>query len=370
VLIIWTGSAAHSQAPLPTVAEVEKQVLDHRRSIQRGELVFQSKTYTDGAPARERVTRIWFEADAMRCDVTLRYDPNEHPHREIYGRNCEKEGHDLNYSEQKFPGTTLALGLHKGDASGRGNASHMMLDPRLLGMAPDSSPNLVKCHLDSFVGRRERKPPTIRQASWKGIDCWLIEYTILQGRSVRIWIDPRRGPSVVRLEFEGISREQRPLVDSVESDLREYSPSGMWYPQSCVYERHIDGKLVEKEVVDVEVVSLNEPLDPEVFRLAGMRIPGHLPITGLDSPIGKELWWNGEEIVELYNYSRTGLIGKLKNLSNWITLRTTRSAGKRWLWLVISTVSAVVAVIVLSRHFFWRRRLRNRPRSGPGISHL
>jgi hypothetical protein len=173
-----------------------------------------------------------------------------------------------------------------------------VIDPRLLGLVIVSSPNLAQSHFEEYVGAADRSPPSIKKTNWNGKDCLRIDYSFLGGNSkVRMWVAPDRGPSIVRMEIESRGRGKH-LVDTVECEFAAPHRSGYWYPTSCVYERKIDGKTTERELVTVEILSLNEALPTEVFKIAGMGIPKGTPVTGLPNARGSRSW-DGETAVPL-----------------------------------------------------------------------
>src|SRR5205807_1706523 len=99
---------------------------------------------------------------------------------------------------------------------------------------------------------------------------------------------------------------------------------------------------VEKEIVDVSVTSLNEPVDGNVFQLAGMGFTPGTPISGLD-PQGKLMRWNGSETEYKPPAARQ--------------MRTTDVArtGTSWLWICSITL-ALLSVATLLQHRLRKKR--------------
>jgi hypothetical protein len=331
--------AADKPAPLPNVYDVERQVLQYRRSIQRGHMVFKQKTFVGGndKPAHERVSTFWFEGDKFRSDVVIHNPVGADPVREVSCRNCEREGHVVWYIEEKGKEGIIGLRLQK-EQEARKQGVQPVIDPRLLGMTAASVPNFTKYHLESYVGKHDRQEPTVQRDRWKGKDCWQIDYRDMRGTSYRYYVDPERGPSVIYLKVSW-DYQGHHYMDSVEATLQQFGPSKIWFPQSCVYQQEMDGKLLEKEVVDVEVISLKEPLDSDTFTLVGMKIPPDTFISGLSDPRGN-LFWNGKEIVPESELPRN------KYTSNPTT--------QRWMLIGNAIFFAVLAVYLLWR--YWRQR--------------
>ncbi|HBI45345.1 MAG TPA: hypothetical protein DDY78_21210 [Planctomycetales bacterium] len=289
----------------PDAAALEKAVLDYRRAIQNGKLVLTQRTYLEGeaSPSRSRVTTIWFDGTRIRNDAVFRFaksepphrESDEAPHREVYCRNCEFDGYYIDYNS--YTGQTgdvmPSLHLERLDLNADRNR-YQAVDPRLLGVVLGSFPNLSSYRLDANVGALDRKGVTIQNDTWKGVECRRIDFKNPAGMDGRIWIVPAWGPNVVRIQTEGDGRGHHYLF-SVESEYQKIEPSGIWYPQTCTFERRADNKLEEKEEIGVQVLSMNEPVDPNAFRLAGMEIPAGTYVAGFRAE-GPSTW-NGKELV-------------------------------------------------------------------------
>jgi hypothetical protein len=284
------------QVTPPSAAEVERRALEHRRSIRSAHVVCKQKTYDAGAasPDRERVTTIWYDGMRIRADILLSYQKGAPPHREVDCLGCERPDHYVAYGEQKVEGGVLALECRPVDK--RRPPTLRVIDPRLIGMAPDSSPNLRKYHLESFLGRADRSPPTVEASNWKGEKVWRVSYSDFKNVQYRIWIVPDYGYGVTRIEAEW-NASGKHFLDSIESEYSQVGTMGFWFPTRCIYERIANEKPVEKEVMDIEFVSINEPVDPGAFQLSGMNIRPNTPITGIHGPRGEELIWDGNELV-------------------------------------------------------------------------
>ncbi len=291
--------AVPGQAVVPAdVAALEKATLDYRRTIQRGQLVLTKKEELNGAPApeRDRTTTIWFDGKQIRSDTVYRQNKDDPVHREVRCRNCEFNDYYILFPQEEVKGGKVALALHSMQEGNPSPEAYPVLDPRLLGMVVDYSPQLALSywHLDSFVARPGREQITMRREIWKGMDCRRIEYILPPTSSVRIWIVQDWGPSVGRIETEDVVNGHHHF-DSVESDYQQIGDHGLWFPLSCTRDSYFDSKDTEKEVVNVQVTSLNEPISPDVFRMKGMNIPVGWPIAGFRNEGFS--YWNGKEVV-------------------------------------------------------------------------
>jgi hypothetical protein len=301
---VFLAFAAQGQPGVPAIDEIEQQVGSYRRLIEGARVEWEQETYGfadgDRSLARGRTSTIWSDGKRHRIDVRLRYSADVPFHREVYCRDCEVEGSHVHWSDRDLGGgERIVVGFE--DSSRGGTAtSFYLIDPRLLGMYPDSSPNLYDKHLESFLGRQDREDVSVEKADWQGRECWLLKYRILQGVGIdaRVWVVPEWGPSVVRMEAEWKVPHGH-FMDSIECQYRQYEPSMIWYPESCTYRRTKDGEPVEEETVKVLSVSLNEPLDPIAFKLAGMDIPPGTVVTGYPGTEVGTYAWDGKEVVRV-----------------------------------------------------------------------
>jgi hypothetical protein len=352
-LLCWGVMVANGETPAPDIDSIEKQVLEYRRSIQRGHIVFKQKTFKNTIYEShfDRVTTIWFDGKKLRNDDLLRYtdEPKDTPlHREVKCRNCEKNGYWVDYIDKKSPQGELAVSMTDMTANPLPEVFNL-IHPRCLGMAPESFPNLTasRAHLESYVARSDRRNTSIQRVSWKDRECVQISYQLptdadyADNAHVRIWISLHQGPSVVCIEAEADVHGKH-YADTVESDLRQFMPSGLWYPQAVVYERLIDGKSVEKEVTEVQLLALNEPVPLEIFTLAGMELPVDKPVSVVDKKEGRLLYWNGEKLVP-------------KSSRRPSALRPpSLFARQHWLLVANAVLFALLAILLFWR--WWRRR--------------
>jgi hypothetical protein len=321
----------------PDVAALEKKVLDYRRSMRQGHMVLKQTWFKKDVhdPRLDCVTTIWFDGKKLRNDKLFRYsgEPENAPlHTEKECRNCEKDGFWLYYNDYKgFPEGELGVSMTNMATSKKPEAFDLV-HPQRLGMVPDSVANLAtsRAQLESFVSRSDRRNVSLRRVQWRDLESFQITYQLPStpgygaNACVRIWILPDRGPSVLRIEGEWDVQDNH-YFDSVESDLRQIIPSGLWYPQTVTYERRINGESLDKEVTDVQEVSLNEPISAEVFTLAGLNLPVNKPVFVLDKKRSDDnskngfQYWNGEKLIpksDLRFFSPSGLTTKRFFIAN------------------------------------------------------
>jgi hypothetical protein len=299
---VISASLSQTQAT-PDIKVIERQVLDYRRAIRSAHLELSQKIYKKiwSKPAREFHTTIWLRDKKLRIDVVLRYKESDPYHREIVCVNCKKEGYYIQHSEQdpaEFgqKGTKVSLAMRKIPSDPKLRASLDVIHPHMLGMIAATSRDTSmtdEYHLESFVGRADRKTPSIKQIQWRDQQCWLETYETLNGSKIRIWIVPGQGPSVGRIEAE-LEHMGKKYQSTVENTLKRDPSSGLWYPEKCVYEFTIADQLEEGEIAEIKVHSLNQPVPAETFMLSGLNLAKDTPVS-LDTPGLRS--WDGQKLV-------------------------------------------------------------------------
>jgi hypothetical protein len=317
----------------PAVGDLERRTIDHRRSIRQAKLVLRAVNVRSGEPnAYPSETFIWLDNDKIRCDDWCTFRGDKAPHRELSCRNCQLPGHFVRYHQLEILNVAVKVYPMPPVAD---PASEWILDPRCLGMVPMPSSDLFQCQLDSTLGRTDRGDISTRTDSWKGLPCQLIECENAAGHHTKVWIATDRGPSVVRIEITAGK-----LMQAVESELAMLD-SGYWFPRRCEYCSVRDGKDEVREKVEVEVLSLNKPVDPAVFTLAGMNIQRNTPIVGISDEMHGPVVWDGSAVVSTHN----------RQLPDDIQEANRASHGRSWLTTlsVVSGAAAFLAFVVYVR---------------------
>jgi hypothetical protein len=222
------------------------------------------------------------------------------PIRDVICLNCELGETILEY-QQMGPGDP-AVGVRL-DKKDKGWEKHVkVIEPRLVGYVPTLLLAHRGKHLEAFVGRPDRQKVSLSKGSWKEQECWVIEYTLLKGDNVHVWIAPALGNSVVRILVEG-NTEGTPFRSVLESDVMRVGSKEMWYPRSVVYATEVNGVAQLTEEIRVTQVAFNEPIDPGVFTLAGIDIAEGVGIAGtaVKSAPGSRTVWSGSQIVDVKN---------------------------------------------------------------------
>ncbi|HKI35552.1 MAG TPA: hypothetical protein VKA46_27090 [Gemmataceae bacterium] len=352
LMLVASLAAGDGPADAPAVTEVEKAVVAARQSIRKGKVSWDLKrTRPTGEVILDATQTQWFDLDTgkRRSDVITRTPmkgaaEGQGPVRHIEGFNCERPDYYLDYFDMRLEKGVTGVQLKPLTAERKKGATELC-DPRLLGLRPDSQLGLHHYQLESALDFPGREKPAIRRDRWKDTDCWVISFQTARGNSIEYWVAPSQGYNVVRAVTEATVTGKR-LRGVLEVELAQDKKSGLWFPQRCVHEQSLEGKPgVATVVVNVTEASLNEPVDDEVFSLAGMNIrPGTL-IEG-ELPNGKsEVWeWTGEKVA-----------GHVNPPVGVIPPASSRHAGRSWL-LIPAGVLALLATLALV--FFIRSKRR------------
>jgi hypothetical protein len=296
--ILLFAAAAPGQSPGGnTIAECEIKAVAARRQFVRGEVVLTQALYLEGAkkPNQTRVTAIWFDGTKCRNDILHNSAPGG-MFRDVNCKNCQFPGTYLTFSDSKSRSDFDRVALSISElTAGRKPESMPVTDPRCLGMVADSSPNLCKYGIDATICRPDRQRTSVETVDFSGARCQLVKYEGRNGHKARIWIVPAWGYSVLQIE---IGEGEDDYSARVHSEVANIPGTSLWFPTKCTYSYRSNGREVQKEVVDVEIKSMNQPLDEGHFRLSGMDIPLGKTVLGVPGAGAKPFKWDGSALVE------------------------------------------------------------------------
>jgi hypothetical protein len=285
--------------PAAPPAAVEEQILAARRRIVRGELVIDSRDVSgsilkDPHPPVPCEHRLWFDGDKVRHDRLFR-SPAGNPNRMIKCRNCPNRNDFIRHTIEPGNRAARVLQLARIRPDEQTNEWFDVLDPRGLGMVSGPAANLVNSRYDAFVGSPDRTNVSASDQVWNGKPCVRIDFTARTGAAGQIWAVPEWDHNVVRI-FGTATVNGVAFVQSLEVEVARVGPDGPWFPAKCTYSDIRDGRSRFRLVERIQVKSLNQPIDPRVFQLAGMDIPPRTLVTDPNSPTPKLLEWDGEKL--------------------------------------------------------------------------
>ncbi|MBS0261415.1 MAG: hypothetical protein JSS02_05615 [Planctomycetes bacterium] len=254
-------------------AELADKVLAHRRKIQSGIFRFDSRLvfYRDGKPERKKNEQIdvWIDGSSRRADYHRTGDGEE-----IVGnyRNSVTITDEvlIFYNDQKFvDGSHLVSTLNKPDGP-RSKILHQVFDPRLVGMNTDTLANTVKRKLDSLIGKRaDTKAIRLEAGRFEDLPCQVVHVFGNGELEIVIWYADDRDGNFVRIECR--AEQFRQVAEITHSKVEGYG----WFPSNVTvtwYDRGSDD-IARREVLDIEVKQINQPVDAETFRIKGIDVP-------------------------------------------------------------------------------------------------
>jgi hypothetical protein len=337
----------------PSGERLENDRIAYRRAIVSCQLKFRSE-YKSPTHRRSH-GELWFDGAKTRMDVYYPYEgdtriygglsphPGETHYRET---KCVTDEECIKYTSARVAsGQYIAVLLRE-----RGHEESMKIvmvtDPRLIGTVASAFLDLAVYTFGLGHAEAGWKPGAVTPVEYRGIDCWEAEFSHPSGSDVRKILDPTKGFSVVYDEAS-FGSEENFTLDTLECSLSQHQPSGIWFPSKCVYERTTGGKQISYEELEIEVVSMNEPLSDKIFQLAGMDIPPGRDINrGPPDPRGS-VYWNGEQIVPVSASVRD--------------LPEAEPERRRWLFIGVSVALSLITFSLLWRYL----KNRGQPKS-PG----
>lgn len=105
----------------------------------------------------------------------------------------------------------------------------------------------------------------------EGEKCILLycDYADLEMK-LKIWVVPSKGYCIKKMQ--NVYKGQ--VIDEYVTNLREYSPAVWWFDKVFAKNWKSNQKKPEKKInITVESLKLNEPIDREIFTIAGTNIP-------------------------------------------------------------------------------------------------
>jgi hypothetical protein len=184
---------------------------------------------------------------------------------------------------------------------------------------------------------------------WKGMPCWRVRLSRdidPTTQCIREYVVvPQWDNSVVQLEtktFQNGSKTPRSIF-SVETEVALYEKKTIWFPSKVHYQATVNDKIKSEEIAEFQVVSLNEPIEENVFNFKGMGVPkGHTVNDLADKVVVKKVW-DGADVV--------------RPMAGNSPLHVTADSSP-WRWKMIFGASAIIAC--LAGVLWYRGHLRSR----------
>ncbi len=250
-----------------TAIEIEQQAIDHRQRIKYGHVVLDWKEARLGRSGRPgggtqvRKVELFFHLDEKRSDEQRGEE------LQIRCTNATSIGQFAAYvaSPRHDPFVTLTNRSQVTD-----EPRYFILDPRELGCLPGPYGLTLSRGIDSYLTRPDRSDDKVTAATLDGIPCRLISYTTDTQAHIKVWICPERDFNVLRWESRFTSSNGTTYEDISQIEVTRHEPSGIWFPSKVEYVRKRDDADFLLETIAVTLQSLDEPLDPALFTVAGI----------------------------------------------------------------------------------------------------
>jgi hypothetical protein len=326
--------ASHCALALASPAmEIMQKAVDNRLKITQGDIHFTIETANEsshGEYANRQTRRAIFEPGRFRMDASY-----------LYLHELNQDGKPATAHAASLNGETFIAFSDSVTPSGQGmpiemgelkrmqsNARDLLISPLSLGMSSDtpSKESSVDEDLKIFKDRREEFART------ETLDGRMVEHVgwtrPVDGGRFEYWVSPSEGYSIVRARTT-VKYPHGLAVENAVITIQQYGSEAfpLWFPQTFESINTMDGKLERKQRVIVTEATLNEPLDPKLFELAGMN-PRPGQSISREPSNGKHEIWDGEKIATVEFNHRP------------------KPASTNWTLLLISVAAGMAATVL------------------------
>lgn len=332
--------------PDVSVNQLEDAVVNKRREIKTAHIVLNSYYSNEEVEINKKFEakrEIWISGEQIRCDLFTQDDGIATPHRNVFCRNCPLKGRYVHFTDIKsLDGVRIgSLGRIDLKDSESQVVEGAVIDIRRIGLVPLPI-GMTEIPLGFVIGRADRSETKIESGRWKGQDCYILSYRSPGlGGHVRITIVPVWGHSVVQIARD-FGHPADLTRDLLESDVKRVAGFEGWFPTHCIYTRHRRGKIVAREELVIDIKSLNQPIDPEVFRMTGMNVP-KIPFTTYPGEPIPQVWDGAKLVANSPNLMRAPPVIP-------IPPRTIPS------WLIGTSISALFVALAAIIQLYLKRR--------------
>jgi len=293
------------------VRELENRVLENRQSIRQWHVQAKferslsnprTDPHSDVAVGFVSV----FDRGRSRVENTFRSRVTGQEYTDITIFNDRQQ---LTFSDRVFDdGSLPALGVADRDwvLSNESHGEILVMDIRQIGMFPGGL--FLVLPLTTYLGNPNRSAIELADDTVNGVDCKKVSFLTKSGAPTRMWISPTQGYSLIRMEQDWRVGESAPdsYRDQVLVAVRNVPSTEIWFPSQITRTRHWENGGVDTESMDLEVVSMNQDLDPRVFSLEDLKVPAGTFVN--KRPYDSDFVWDGAAI-QPANPRRAGDVG-------------------------------------------------------------
>jgi len=326
--------SAADGSEVPSVAEIDRQVVAARNKIKSGRFVVKVRR-TDCVDARRSFD---FTIDNVIDGARFLEVVDNHGSGKDF---CASDGDYFEYwqpadrsnihralvwREAKFVDRSSKMGEY-----GWNSPLKLMMIPGLYAVLGDAPS-------DTMIGSPLRRNIAIEPTRWQGtVPAWKITCT-RRGEPVAYWVVPGWGYNVVRIETG--SADGDPVVSTTETCILAEVAQGIWFPKATTVEYYLRGKLQFREAVEVSLSRVNDVFAPSTFGPAAMDLPIGTPVAHVPLPAGPEfLKWDGNKIAPMSAID----VARLRGLS------TPSGHRIRWGYVILSSLLAFIGVFLAFR---------------------
>jgi hypothetical protein len=169
-------------------------------------------------------------------------------------------------------------------------------DARTLGFVPGEI-RATATDLRRYIGSQQRKDISMKDDVLNGEQCYKISYvnTRISTKNITsVWISPSRDHNP--LKFEIIFPDLKKISTF---NITVEKQRGYWFPSLIHTTMTVEGKKLNEHKTQIEVVSLNEKMDPNLFNEKGLGLPIGTLVLMDPEPFPDTFTWDGEKIVGL-----------------------------------------------------------------------
>ena len=297
--VVAAIAASRTHADVPSAANIERLVSTQRRAIHSGHFhIVDNDSETD---AKDRKTyysdryEFWFDGNLRREDrknsqgheITC-YGPEYMFH--VWGRIHDYETAD----RALWPGADLV----PLDLIDPHNPRHSMNHPLTMMLYPGNY-GFTRIHdIDDLISDPMCHKHVVRQSRWNGEEALSVAFERSDNHiQMEYQVVPGKGYNVVQFKLWGPPGDDvKYKANLTMSCTLQNVAEGIWFPKHVDYINWFnDHDLEEKDTLDDEMDSVNQPIDPAVFTFAG----AHIHKNTVVSQIGRAptaLFWDGEQL--------------------------------------------------------------------------
>ncbi len=226
-------------------------------------------------------------------------------------------------------------------------------NPLLIGITTTPAFLYYRHNIDSMVGNTKRSKLVGKYDILDGTKMIKISFeNSLHPNNYSItdyWVNPNQDNQIVKIISNLYKRKDNHRVERIILlKLKKDEKSGLWFPSKMNYVNNdLDNKKKSEQDFDIEVISLNQPIDPS--RFASLKAMGFPPGTRVNG-------YPGKEFNQIYDGNEIRLLASTDDLGPKAekAIPVNPAPAKRSYTWIIVTIS--LAVIMLLQHLIRKRK--------------